>query len=507
MKNDDQSFGSFLHVLRRYARAALLAAFAVLFAMTCFVFAMPAIYESSASLQIVQPEVAPDTLGATTSREYVEQRLQRARQRVLTLANFEKLAKRYELLDDSGEEVPQEEAFANFTSNVVVTPKVTGVIDPRSMRAGDLAYGFDVGFRHEDPEVARDVANDLAGLFIKASADQTKADTQRAIGFLGTQADRLEVDLRKREERLAEFRRAYGAGLPENVEANRGRVRDLERDLARVDDDLRDARARKDLLETQLRDTPALRPVLDATGQPVVRGEDRLAAAQQELVAALAKYSEDHPDVRRLRREISTLSEGMPSGAASAPNNPTYVQLQLQISSADATIRDLTSRRYDISSQIGQVQGAIYQSPTYEKQYADLVRDYELVKTQYEQMRAKQGAAEITQKAAGADAAETYVLIDSAILPESPVEPDRVSLMFLAVLLALAAGLATATVRNSMDTTIRSNSDVTTLLGAPPLGNVPDMLSAGERRKRQFGNLAVAAGCVAALGIAVLLLR
>jgi hypothetical protein len=60
-----------------------------------------------------------------------------------------------------------------------------------------------------------------------------------------------------------------------------------------------------------------MRPVLDATGQPVVRGEDRLAAAQQELVAALAKYSEDHPDVRRLRREIDTLTAQIPSGAAS----------------------------------------------------------------------------------------------------------------------------------------------------------------------------------------------
>lgn len=224
MKHDDQSFGTFLHVLRRHARVALLAAFAVLFVMTCVVFAMPAIYESSASLQIVQPEVAPDTLGATTSREYVEQRLQRARQRVLTLANFEKLAGHYALLDEEGKDIPREEAFASFTSNVVVTPKVTGVIDPRSMRAGDLAYGFDVGFRHEDPEVARDVANELARLFIKASSDQTKADTQRAIGFLGTQADRLEVDLRNREARLAEFRRAYGAGLPENIEAKIGRA-------------------------------------------------------------------------------------------------------------------------------------------------------------------------------------------------------------------------------------------------------------------------------------------
>ena len=507
MKHEDQSLKSFLHILRRHARAALLAAFAVLLGMIYFVFAMPAIYESTASLQIVQPEVAPDTLGATTAREFVEQRLQRARQRVLNLANYKKLAERYKLYQDDEAPLSDEEALATFTANVVVTPQVTGVIDPRSMRAGDLAYGFDVGFRHDDPMVARDVANALAQLFIASSVEQTKSDAERAIGFLSAQADRLELDLRQREERLAEFRRSYGAGLPENIEANRERVRDLERDLARVDDDLREARARKDLLETQLRDTPAQRPVLDATGQPVVRGEDRLATAQQELVAALARYSEDHPDVRRLRREIETLSAQMPSGAASVPNNPTYIQLRSQVNATDAAIRDLTSRRYDLAGQIGRVQGAIYQSPTYEKQYADLVRDYELVKAQYEQMRAKQGAAEITQRAAGADAAETYVLINPAFLPESPVEPDRVSLSFLAVLLAIAAGLGTATIRNSMDTTIRGNADVAALLGTTPLGNVPIMLGAAELRRKRFKDLALVAGCLAAVGVVLLAVR
>jgi polysaccharide chain length determinant protein (PEP-CTERM system associated) len=427
---------------------------------------------------------------------------------VLTLENYKKLAERHKLYQDDGEAtLSEEEALATFTSNVVVTPQVTGVIDPRSMRAGDLAYGFDVGFRHEDPVVSRDVTNDLAQMFIASSTEQTQADAKRAIEFLRTQADRLEVDLRQREERLAEFRRAYGAGLPENIEANRERVRDLERDLARVDDDLREARARRSLLETQLRDTPAQRPVIDATGQPVVRGEDRLAAAQQELVAALARYSEDHPDVRRLRREIESLNSGLPSGAASAPNNPTYIQLQSQLSSTDTTIRDLTSRRYDLSSQIGRVQGAIYQSPQYEKQYADLVRDYELVKTQYEQMRAKQGTADITRRAAGADAAETYVLINPAFLPESPVEPDRVSLMFLAALLAIAAGLATATIRNSMDSTIRGNADVVALVGATPIGNVPLMLSAAELRKKRMSDLALVAGCVAAIGVVLLAVR
>ena len=108
--------------------------------------------------------------------------------------------------------------------------------------------------------------------------------------------------------KLADFRQKTGGGRPEDSRENLNRASDLERELSRVDDDLRDARARRDLLAMQLQDTPRDSAVLDQSGQLVIRGEDRLAAAQQELVAALARYSEDHPDVRRLRREIATLT-------------------------------------------------------------------------------------------------------------------------------------------------------------------------------------------------------
>ena len=501
MKSDEQTFSSFLQSLKRHARSALVAAVVVLLGMTYFVFSMPAVYQATASLQIVQPDVQPETLGGTGDREYVEQRLQRARQRVLTAENIDKFISTHKLYPDDGEAQPPEQARARFNESIVVAPKVTGVIDPRSMRAGDLAYGFDVGFQDADPAVARDVANEVADLFIKLSAVQTQEDAERAIGFLRSQADQLETDLREREARLADFRRTHGGGLPENLEGNRLRAMNLERDLARVDDDLRAAKGRKELLEVQLSDTPPMRPVLDVTGQPIVRGEDRLAAAQQELVAALAKYSEDHPDVRRLRREIATLSAGMPSGAASIPNNPTYVQLQTQLNAADAAVRDLVSRRYDLSRQLSDLQSAIYDSPMYQKQYADLVRDYELVKTQYEGMRQRQAAAQVTEQAAGADASETYVLINPAALPESPVEPDRVSLMFLAVVLSIAAAIGVVALREATDSTIRGNGDVTALFGSAPLGNVPTMMTAVELRKKRFGELALVAGALAAAAV------
>ena len=99
------------------------------------------------------------------------------------------------------------------------------------------------------------------------------------------------------------------------------------------------------------------------------------------------------------------------------------------------------------------------------------------------------------------------MLINPANVPESPVEPDRVSLMFLAAVLAVAAGLGTASLRNSMDTTIRGSADVTALLGSPPLGNVPTMRTAVEIRKKRLGDLALVSGVVVALAVVILAVR
>jgi polysaccharide chain length determinant protein (PEP-CTERM system associated) len=498
MKPDDESFSEFVRVLKRRARPAAMASFAVLLTMTCIVFWLPAVYESSATLLIEQPNVSPELLlGGTGTREYVEQRLQRIRQRVLTADNVKALIERRKLYEVDGEMPDMEGKLAAFNDSLIITPQVTGVLDPKSMRTAEMTYAFDVTFRHDDPNVAQSVANELAELFISSNASQAEEDAERAISFAQSEADRLALNLRERESRLADFQQAHGGGLPDDRVRNQQRVMDLERDLARVDDDLRAARARKELLEAQLRDTPRDSPVLDETGQVVIRGVDRLAAAQQELVAALAKYSEDHPDVRRLRREIASLSAEVSSGSGGEPTNPVFTQLQTQVNAGDVAVRELTTRRDGISNTLAGLRGAIYQSPAYEKQYTELVRDYEMIKAQYQQMRERQATAELTRKAASSTAAETYVLINPARVPEDPVEPDRVALMFLAIVLAIAAGFGTVFLLNATDSTIRGSSDVAALLGAPPFGQIPTMWNPMELRRRRVGDMALVAGMLA----------
>jgi polysaccharide chain length determinant protein (PEP-CTERM system associated) len=503
MKVEDQTFFDFVKILKKRSRAAAIAAFAVLLAMTCLVFLLPAVYEARATMLIEQLDATIDLTNGPGAREYVEQRLQRTRQIVLSDENVTAMMKEFDLYGVDGG-IPDETQLSEFNSNVFITPQVTGVIDPRTMRSAELTYAFDVGFHDSDPQVATKVANKLADLFVASSATRAREDASRTIQFATTEAERLAEALRERESRLAEFREKNPGGLPDDRVRNQDRAMSLERELAQIDTDLRSARARKDLLDAQLRDTPRDAPTVDSNGQVVVGAADRLSQAQAELVAALAKYSEDHPDVRRLRREIATLSRDAGT-STKAPTNPAYIQVQSQANSAGFDISGLSARRAQVYSQLHAIQGAVTLSPRLEEQYQDLVRDYEVIKTQYEQLRAEQASAELRSKAAGSPATETYVLINPARLPDSPVEPDRVALMFLAIVLALGAGIGTAFLLNSADTTVRGSSDVVSVAGAQPFAHIPPMQNLLEARRKKVLDVALAGG-IALVAIVVLII-
>ena len=104
----------------------------------------------------------------------------------------------------------------------------------------------------------------------------------------------------------------YGVSMTDNAALNLSRYEQADREMVQTDTDMRAARERLDLLQTQITSTPRYRPILDESGQPMLSGSDRLAQAQQELVALRGRYSDDHPDIQRLRAEIASLS-GVPA--------------------------------------------------------------------------------------------------------------------------------------------------------------------------------------------------
>ena len=329
----------------------------------------------------------------------------------------------------------------------------------------------------------------------------------------------------------------------------------IDNELAQVSQDLRAAHERKDLLESDLLQTPQYRPLL-SNGEPVVRGSDRLAIAQQELLALQARYSDDHPDIMRLKREIAGLTAGFMDYRALAtqlranilateqdlaaaqqaysdshpdvvrlkrtlqtlqqqladaerrasasgttqpppPDNPVYLQLQTRLRSAEQEISDLTIRRSELQGRIGQYA----YNPAFESSYGPLARERDLLQAQYKDLREKFTQATLTQTVETDAKGQVLTVVEPARPPTSPIEPNRPMLIFLGLVLGLAAAFGTASLADATDATVRGSRDVMTLLHVSPLAMIPYIHNPADFSRRRKKRIAIA---VVALSMCVL---
>ena len=81
---------------------------------------------------------------------------------------------------------------------------------------------------------------------------------------------------------------------------------------------IRSAEDRKIYMEGQLATVKPDTPLIGATGERVMAPADRLKALEVSLADLQSKFSDDHPDIRKVRREIAELKKmvGQTGGSA-----------------------------------------------------------------------------------------------------------------------------------------------------------------------------------------------
>ena len=563
MATQERSLSDYVATLKRRWRVASVAGGAVLLIFVLLAFGLPAVYEGSSTLLIEQQKI-PDAMVQSTVATYANELLESVTQRVMSTENIIAIIKKLNLYEDRKDE-PIDDLVAEFRANSLLVPAVAPAVQ-ESGRTAEVTYAFTLTFQYPGAEKAAAVVRELSTLYTTANRSSRENAANVTTTFLETEATRLQTQLTDIENKLAQFRIRYGTtGAPESPLLNLQRLDGADREIAQIDQDLRSARERKDIATAELAQTARYRPVFTESGQPMVGGETRLATAQQELIAARAKYSENHPDVQRLKREIATLSsapgtandqglvlqlqgditqrqqelaaarqtysndhpdvvrlertieslqkqlatlQSQPSAPATiAPaNNPVYLQLVTRIRSADEEIGSLSARRADLSSRLNQYRAGAFPSPLVEKEYNDLMRDYELLQTSYRDIRTKQTQATLAQKLESDDSGERLTIINPARVPISPVKPDRIMLLFLGFVLALAAALGAVAIADATDTTVRGRKDVFALLQMAPLAIIPYIDNRTDIRHRIRTNGAMAAAVGAAVLITLFIL-
>ncbi len=528
---DDEPFDmrEVLSLLRRQRSLIAVTALVIMTAALAVAIVVPATYRSSATILVQEQEIPPELVRSTVT-SYADERIQVISQQVMTRAVLMNLIETYGLYERYRGRDSMENLVERMRKDIRVTTVNADVSDRSSGRRVNATIAFRVSYDAPRPEQAQKVVDQLVSLFLSENAKARQRSVAETAAFLGEEADRLARQIQAIETKLAAFERRYSGRLPDSADVNMQLAERTDSELQRVERELSMLQDRKVYFENQLALVSADMPA--APGTPAERAlgpEDRLRALQSELAQASTKYSAEHPDVRRLKREIAAAqaeasraasadgraqggqSAQGPAPAARGPTNPAYISLVTQLETTKREITHLQSSRDDLRARRRSYDARLLEIPDIKREYRDLTRDYENAQVRYREVKAKQMQAEVAKELEREQRGERFSLGEPADLPQRPVSPNRPQIILIGLVASLGAGFGLGWLRDRLDPSIKGPWQLQRLAGGPLLMTIPYIETRGERlaesaRMRAF-LVAVVLVCVALVVLVHFFLR
>ena len=525
-----KSLSDYWRVLRRRKWLAAGVFFLLLISSVSVALLLPSVYRSTATILIKEQEI-PQELVRSTVTSYADERIQVISQQVMTRATLLDLVDKYGLYGKARQRETSEEILERMRRDIKLTPISAEVTDRRTGAPVKSTIAFTVSYDSEVAANAQKIASELTTLFLNENVKNRQQKAAETTSFLEEELARVSQHMSDVEQQLADFKRRNQGRTPDLGLSNAVGTERAETEIQRVDRELAFMSESRLQLQAQLAETRPQAP-LSAGGAGVLEPDDRLRALQLQLTTAQAQFSEDHPDVRRLKREIGKLqaqtnpqstaddrelalarleqqladlrqrfSDEHPDvvklrrtfnslrqavqadQSASAPSgkpvnkaradNPLYLSLKTQIETTGAQMDMLRAERKALQERLSQLSVRVSQAPEVEREYLELVRDQDSSRARFRELRDKSLQAQVAEQLERSRKAERFTVIEPPIFPERPNRPNRQLIMMMGVVLALVGALVAVVLRQALDQTVGSARDVMRILQVPVLAMVP----------------------------------
>jgi capsular exopolysaccharide synthesis family protein len=312
---------------------------------------------------------------------------------------------------------------------------------------------LDVQFTSEDPQLARDVANLTAELYI---ADQLEAKfnaVRRANDWLDGQVAKLRQELQQTESQIADLRASSGIRQGANA---RGISAEQ---LSKLNTDLIEARNAHAAAQAKLAairagqgtDTTAL------GASNLVQQRAALDTARAQLQRLQSTLGSNHPDVAQARATVNDLQR-----AVGGETGRVVQALESDARAAAARVRSMEEQLRLQEARVNQTQTAEIQLNALERE-AEASRGLQKAVLERAQITASQTAIEKPDAR----------VLSVATLPAVPSFPKVTLFVAAAVVLGLLFGLLVIWFLEQADSTIRSGDEVRSALALPNLALVP----------------------------------
>ena len=532
MEEQPKDIQFYLKILNSRKFYFLIPALVVFIAVAAVAFLLPPTYESKSTILIEEQQIPADFVRSTVTG-FADQRIQSLTQQILSRTRLWEIAGKFNLYPEMREKYSREEITTKMRDNIKIETISAEVGDQSRARRGASGSGitiaFSISYMGDRPDVVQKVAGNLASLYLEENLRIREAQAKTTTQFLEAELKDLKERIRVLGAQITAFKEQHEGTLPEQQQVTLGQVGRLEMDLSQIDNAIRSAEDKKTILggqlatvnpdlsgsaverptdpQTRLRalevgladlqskfspDHPDIRKVrremaeleklVKRKGDGSSQKQQKLAQLKADLAEKQGKYSDQHPDIKKLKGEIEQLEKEpgkpaeLPKGA-SEPENPAYVSINSQIQVASADIANLKAQRKTLQDKLQFSRQRLEQIPKVEQEYLALQRDYQNATAKHQEVMNKIMESRISEGMEEHQKGEKFTLIDPASYPERPIKPQRLLIVAAGLIFGLFSGLGTVALAEHLDHSVKSADELTWLTGLPVLGSIPRILT------------------------------
>ncbi len=336
---------------------------------------------------------------------------------------------------------------------------------------------INVSYVDRDPGLARNFVNSLVNEYVEKNIFAKREEAYDATKFLKKQVAFFKEKMDEGENAIVKFRQEQGVFVAMDERSVINEIRDHEKDIENIKIKRNELIATKASIEKQLAKEEPFTTIYSMKGS-----EDTIRALETRLRYLLIKYTENYPEVIKLKAEMELLKKQGSDQSTEYPDdrteseislaNPMYQEFKQKVIETGAEIKSLNAKENHLMTLIKEKKDNLKYIPENQKKLADMEKQRAYYLNLYGKLLEKLGQSEVSKQMEIEDKSSTFRIIEPAILPQIPVSPNRKMLIFFGIIAGFAGGIGVIFFLDKLDNSIKT-IDAIKNLGVPVLAIIP----------------------------------
>jgi capsular exopolysaccharide synthesis family protein len=468
--SDAYSFQAYWEILRKRRGTVFAVALLTTISVTIVVFRMKPVYRATARME-VQAETPPLqtlnelSLSAATDAAFLQTQVDLLQNNNLAWQTIQELglAPGQPDLSAEGQGGPANTATSLAAAQSSLIRAFRKHLHVELLNESRLV---EVSFESVDPSLAARVANALVKNYVESNFRSKYETTRQASAWMEQQLDELKAKVEKSQQALVDYERENSVadvGDKENIVQQR--LADLSKQLTEAQTD----RANKESVSDSVRSNKAEAAII-ANDALLAQLDSKYAELHTEYAAATSQYGPNFYKVKELRNQINEVESLMDR------------ERKRIIERIGSDYRTAVRREQILSQEVARQKGEVEKLNQLLIQYTILKGEFETNQQLYNELlkRLKDATVSVSLRAANVR------LADQALVPSTPISPNRRMDIAAGLLVGLILGVTLAFIRESLDRTMKTAEDIEREIAVPTLAVIPLGTASRGRYGRYF---------------------